>query len=175
LKLTFFLKSEDFLAFQLFTASQSESIQRKRRRGQIFLSIGSLAFALFFYIGNSAFLSIYFLVFAVVTYIFYPRYFKKRYHKHYRNFIRDNYENRLNVEQEVDIDKDKIILKDKTGEASIKLEEVEEVTETPKHFFVKISTGVSLIFPKNSISVETVREKLQSLGLTIVDYSDWAW
>jgi len=175
LKLTFFLKSEDFLIFQLFTASQSESIQRKRRRGQIFLSLGSLAFALFFYIGNNTFLAGYFLIFAFATYIFYPRYFKWRYHKHYQKHIRENYEKRLNVKQELQIEKDKILLKDKTGEASVKIEEVEEITEIADYFFLKLSTGVSLILPKQSISADEVREKLKSLNLRILDHTDWKW
>lgn len=175
MKLSFDLKSSDFLTFQLYAASQSEGIQQKRRRGQIFLSLGSLAFSLFFYIGNSLLLSVFFLLFAVVTYIFYPRFFKKRYHTHYQNYIREHYEARLNVEQEVEINDDHLLLKDKTGEAKILLKEVEEIIETSDHFFIKISTGVSLILPKDRIPVEEVRAALESLELTIRDHTDWQW
>ncbi len=175
MKITFDLKSSDFLTFQLYAASQSESIQQKRRRGRIFLSLGALLVSLFFYIGSSLLLSVFFLLFGLATYIFYPRYFKRRYYQHYQKYIRDHYEARLNVEQEVDINEDHLLLKDKTGEAKILLKEVDEVIETFEHFFIKISTGVSLIFPKDRIPVKDVRAALESLGLKIRDHMDWQW
>ncbi|KAA3638324.1 MAG: YcxB family protein [Bacteroidetes bacterium] len=175
MKITFDLKSSDFLTFQLYASSQSESIQQKRRRGRIFLSLGALLVSLFFYIGNSLLLSVFFLLFAVATYVFYPRYFKKRYYQHYQKYIRDHYEARLNVEQEVEINKDHLLLKDKTGEAKILLKEVDEIIETSEHFFIKISTGVSLILPKDRVPVEEVRTALESLELTIRDHTDWQW
>ena len=175
MKLTFDLKSTDFLTYQLFAASQTPGIQQKKRRGRIFLALGSLAFSVFFYIGNSLFLSIYFLVFAIGTYVFYPRYFKWRYHRHYQKHIRQHYENRLNVAQEVEILPDHIFLRDKTGEARILINEVEEVIEAPEHFFVKLSTGASLIFPKVQLDTDAVKSTFESLGLTIVDQRGWKW
>ncbi|MEL6718386.1 MAG: YcxB family protein [Bacteroidota bacterium] len=170
------IHEEDFLNFQLFTASKSKSIQQKKRKGQLFITIGSLVFAGYFYANASLVLAIYFATFAVVTLLFYPKYFKWRYKKHYQKYIREHYAKRFGETAILEIKSDVIYSKDKTGEGNIKITEIEKVDETNNYFFLKISSGFTLIIPKIAVqNVSELRTKLSSLGLPLHDCTNWVW
>jgi hypothetical protein len=175
MKLEFELREDDFLIFQLFTSSTSPRIIRKKKNGWTFLTLGTILFAFLFYSFGNAFLAIYMATFAVITALFYPKYFKWRYKRHYENFIKDNYANRLGLMQTLEFHPDHIFLKDKTGESKINLKEIEEMTEISSHFFIKLSSGVSLIVPKDRVNSDEVRAKIKSLDLKINDLSHWKW
>ena len=58
----------------------------------------------------------------------------------------------------------------------INLSEVERVDETIDHFFLKISTGISLIIPRKELNnPDILREHLQNIGLAINNETDWNW
>ena len=175
MKLEFELREEDFLTFQLFTSSTSPRIIRKKKNGWMFLTLGSILFAALFYSFGNIPLAVCMAFFAVTTALFYPMYFKWRYKKHYQNFIKDNYSNRLGLMQTLEIHPDHVFLKDKTGESKIKIAEIEEMTEISSHFFIKISSGVSLIVPKDRINLEEVSAKIKALDIKINDLSNWKW
>jgi hypothetical protein len=170
------ITEQDFLDFQLFTASQSTRIKRKKRNGWIFLTLGSLIFSLFFFIDSNIVLAVYFGVFAVICGLFYPKYFVWRYKKHYRTYLKDNYAKRFGETEVLEIQDDFIISKDKTGEGKINISEIEKVDETDNHFFLKISTGLSLIIPKNGIeNQDDLRTKFQSLRLILIRSINTNW
>ena len=84
------INEQDFLDFQLFTASKSDRINKKKRNGWILLTLGSTVVALFFYLNQNIAMTIYFGLVAIACGLFYPRYFKWRYKKHYKTYIREN-------------------------------------------------------------------------------------
>lgn len=170
------IDEQDFLDFQLFTASKSDRINKKKRNGWILLTAGSIVVACYFYLNENNPMTIYCGVVAVVTGIFYPRYFKCRYKKHYKTYIKENYSKRFGQVETIEINNDSILSKDKTGEGKINLSEIEKIDETDNHFFLKISTGLSLIIPKKELeSVNELREKFKNVGLTVQDETNWTW
>lgn len=170
------IEEKDFLDFQLFTASKSERINKKKRNGWILLTIGSLAAASYFYANQNTAMTIYFAFVAIIFGLFYPRYFKWRYYKHYKTYIKENYSKRFGQIETLEINDDSISSKDKTGEGKINLSEIEKVDETDKHFFLKISTGLSLIIPKKELNnTDEVRTKFKVLGLPVNDETNWKW
>ena len=176
MKIEYLIQEEDFLKYQLFTASKSERINRKKRNGWIGLTIGSLLFALYFYNSDKDFLTYYFVVVAMITGLFYPKYFKWRYKKHYRTYIKENYKNRFNERAQLEFTPEYIESKDKTGEGKIKTSELKEISETSDHFFVKLSTGMSLIIPKKEFSdLNQLRGQLEQLNIPIKDELNWEW
>jgi len=65
-------------------------------------------------------------------------------------------------------------MKDKTGEGKVNLDELEKLVETPHHFFLRLKSGVSIIFPKNKISDKTAfLSSFQAIGLEIEEDLDW--
>jgi len=171
MKLEFKIDEQDFLDFHLFTASQSDRIKRKMRNGRLFLTLCFGIALILFYFSFHIVMTIYCGIIAIITIcwaLFYPQYFRWRYKKHYKNHIRDNYSNRFGETEYLEIRDDVIFTKDKVGEGTINISEIEKVDETEKYFFVKITSGVSLIIPKYKIAnSNNVRKKFESLGFAI--------
>lgn len=176
MKFEYKIDANDFLEFQLFTASTDPVIQKRKLRSWIILPFGSALFALFSYINGSIYLSIYFAVLAIVIALFYPRYFKWRYKKHYASFIARNYSTRFGEPAELEITKDYIRSKDKVAEGKIKLAEIKSIHETANHFFMKMSSGMSFIIPKRELpSTLNLRSELENIGLKVIDVTNWIW
>lgn len=175
MKLTYDLAESDFVAFQLFNASNSESIKKKQRNSWIIMTAISAGFAIVFYFNGNGAISLYFAALAIITAVFYPKYFKRRYKRHYERYIRENYKNRTDIEQTFIINEDHVFLQDKTGEGRVNLSEIKSVTETADHFFFTISTDVSLIIPKRKVAADELRQTIQSRGLNIIESLDWKW
>lgn len=170
------INEQDFLDFQIFAASKSDSINKKKRNGWLLLTIGSLGIAVYFYLRENMFLAIYFGLMALVCGLFYPTYFRWRYRRHFKTYLKEHYSKRFGQVEWLEIGSDSIITKNKTGEAKIKLSEIEYIDETDKHFFLKISTGLSLIIPKKELSDATeLKSKFRNLGLNVNEEVGWKW
>jgi hypothetical protein len=170
------IDEQDFLDFQLFTASKSDRINKKKRNGWILLTIGSIVVALYFYLNENVAMTIYFGLVAIACGLFYPKYFKWKYKKHYKTYIKENYSKRYGQIEALEINNDYIFSKDKTGEGKINISEIERVDETDNHFFLKISTGLSLIIPKKELeNVDELRENFKEIRLTVNNETNWTW
>lgn len=170
------IDEQDFLDFQLFTASKSDRINRKKRNGRIFLSVGSIVVAFYFYLNQNRAMAIYFGLVAIAMGVWYPKYFKWRYKKHYEAFIKENYSKRFGQVEMIVINKDSIFSKNKTGEGKINLSEIDKIDETANHFFLKLSTGLSLLIPKKDLqNAKEVRDKFSEIGLPVNDERNWTW
>ena len=129
-----------------------------------------------FYVQDQMPMAIYFGLTAAACGLFYPNYFHWRYKKHYSNFIKENYQNRFGAIEQIEITPEFIFSKDKTGEGKLKVEEIDEVSETKNHFMLKISTGMSLIIPKRELeNIDRVRIELNAIGLKVIDELNWEW
>lgn len=170
------IEEQDFLDFQLFTASKSKRINKKKRNSWILLTIILLTFAFYFYLNQNYVLAVYFGIIAIACALFYPKYFKWRYKNHYKSYIRENYSKRFGETVIIDIKDGFIYSKDNTGEGKINLTSIERVDETDKHFFLKMNTGISLIIPKNNIQKPgELKIKFQESGLPVHDNKNWHW
>ncbi len=176
MKLEYKIEENDFLDFQLFTASKSERINKKKKNGWLSLTIGAIIVGVYFYLNQNILMAIYFGLVSLACGLFYPKYFKWRYKKHYKAYITENYSKRFGLTEIIEINDDFILSKDKTGEGKIKLAEIEKIDETGNHFFLKVSTGMSLIIPKDRISSPNIlRVEFEKLGLKINNERNWKW
>ncbi|MBT4969393.1 MAG: hypothetical protein HOM80_10340, partial [Bacteroidetes bacterium] len=170
------LEKNDFLLFQLYTASKSVRIKRKKIRSWILLTLGSIFFTFYFHLDNSQFLTYYFLFCSFLVGFFFPKYFKWRYKKHYLKNIKEHYSNRFGIETTLEFTDAGIHTKDKTGESKINISEVEIVNETMYHYFIKISSGMSLIIPKSKITEPKILMKqFEKMKLSINKELNWKW
>lgn len=176
MRIEYKIHEQDFLEFQLFAASKSDRINKKKRDSWILLTLGSIVAAFYFYLNQNNPMAIYFGLVAIACGLFYPKYFRWRYKKHFQTYIRENYSKRFGESEIIEITTDSIFSKDKTGETKINLSEIEKVDETNNHFFLKISTGHSLIIPKNELSeTDALRKKFKDLGLPVNNETNWKW
>ncbi len=176
MKLEYVIEENDFLDFQLFTASKSKRINKKKKNGWLLLTISAIVMGIYFYMNQNMLMTIYFGIVSLTCGLFYPKYFKWRYKKHYKAYINENYSKRFGLIEIIEINDNYILSKDKIGEGKIKLSEIETINETGNHFFLKVSTGMSLIIPKDRINnPNKVRSEFEKLGLKINNELNWKW
>lgn len=170
------LNEDDFLEYQLFTVSKSERMQKKKRNSRVLLTVGASGIAGYFYVNGNIGMTYYFAIIALLTSLFYPKYYKWRYRKHFLNFIRTNYANRFNEVSSIEISKNQIIAKDVSGEGRVGISEVEKVSETINHFFLLLKSGDSLIIPKAQLPNESeLKSEFRSRNICIENELEWEW
>ena len=125
MRIEYSLEEQDFLVFQLFTASKSDRINKKKRNGWILLTVGALLITVYFYLSRINSMAIYFGIVVIVTGLFYPKYFRWRYKKHYHTYIIENYSKRFGELATLEFNPDSIFSRDKTGEGKLNLSEIE--------------------------------------------------
>lgn len=176
MKIDFTLEAKDFLAYQLYTASKSKRIKRSMLRTYLIWLVGCILFGIYFYWKENNALAIYFGIISLASALFFFKYLKWRYKRHYRNHIKENYKNKINQLVKIEFKDGFIYSQDKTGEAKIDLSQLLEINEITEYFFLKMSTGDSLILPKRVVeNQEKLKEKFQNLGLKINEELNWKW
>jgi len=175
MKYEYQIHEQDFLKFQLYTASKSESIRRKKRKGWIGLTIGFGIVALLSFLAGMMSHTVGWGIASVLVLIFYPTYFMWRYKRHYKNYIKKSHQNRFGESVIMEVHPDHIFTKDRTGEGKIYLSAIDQINETSKHLFVQISSGMTLIFPKENINSEQLKEEFRALEMPIHEELDWKW
>lgn len=177
--LEYSIKEEDFLNFQLFTTSHNKRIQKRKNLVWITTPIVTGIATILAIVSKNYGIAIYFGLIAITCALFYPRYFKWRYKKHYKTYIKENYVKRFGQSAILEFRENTIYSKDLTGEGTLNVSQIEQVHETGNYFFIKISTGLSLILPKRALKnlaeVNPVREKLLALKIPLVEEMDWKW
>lgn len=171
------IEEEDYLAFQLYTASQSAAIQKKKTNSHILITsaLALLGLIMISVSADKTFGFLY-LILAIVFGVYYPKYFKWRYKKHYLGHIRESYKQRIGLMVSLEFLGDTILAKDKTGESKLALSEIEIVKETAKHFFIQFSTGVSVIIPKqDDEEVNALKQKFQEAEIVVEEHLSWKW
>jgi hypothetical protein len=174
------LDENDFLTFQLYTASKTPRIKKARIRQWILTSVTFFGLAYLFHNGGNAFLGNYFLVFGGLSLVFYPFYSRWKYKNHYRKYIRENYKNRFGQESSLAFEGDSIVTKDASGEVKVNVSEIEEVHEIKDYFFLKSRMGGTLIISKaESDDIREITNSIKSMVETCgVKHSvelDWKW
>ncbi len=176
MRFSYQLKEKDLLAYQVYTASKSERINRKQKAGRIIMTIIALFLVLNFYSAGNTMMTIYFSIVAAGIWIFYPRYFKWRYTKLYSNFILQNYSTKIDKEEVIEINKDNIFIKDNTGEGKFDLTAIDSLIEVQEHLYIQLNIGTALVAPKDQVSnYNEIIDKFKSLNVPIVDETNWKW
>jgi len=170
----------DYLQHQLFLASKSERIKKKRTISWTIVSISIFLVSFIFYQNNNSILFYCFLAFGIYTSIFYPFYQRQQYRNHYAKFIAENYKNRFGQVSNINFSENAIEIIDASGESKINLSEIENVTETGDYFYPSMKSGGHLIIPKLKISdVSQVRTELKNLceklKINFVEELNWKW
>jgi hypothetical protein len=176
MKIEYKIEENDYLEFQLFTASKSNRIRQRKVTSWILITLISLFSGGYFYLKNHLPMTIYFGITALISAILYPIYFKWRHKKHYKKHIRENYHKQFGTTKQLEITAEYIYSSDSAGEGKIKVSEVDEINETQNHFFLKISTGLSLIIPKREINdSDLLKNEMEGFGLKINNELNWKW
>lgn len=180
MKVNYALDTKDFVTHQLYLASKSERIKKKRKRNQFIVPLIYVALGLFLLFGDKTISGIFFFVVALLWFLIYPKWERRRYEKHYKAYVKENFKERFGRLATVEFNNDLIYMKDASSEAKIMTSELEEISEIPTAIIVRFKTGQGLIIPKDKIeNINHLRERLQQIaGQLNISYSvegSWKW
>ena len=139
--LKYSIGADDFLNFQLFTASESPVVKRRRLKSKLAFAILYIGFGLFFVVDAKWIYASTFFVLAIGWFFFYPLREKRMYERNYRNFILENYKNRFDKEATMEITNEYIQTKDGVNKGKALLSEVSEFVEMPTAIYIRLKSG----------------------------------
>lgn len=174
------LDENDFLAFQLYSASRSPLIRKKRILSKVIVPVVYIAFGVLFVLIESYITAYIFIFVGVLWFFLYPLYERRRYVKYYIKYIRENFKERFGRHVTINFENDFIYTRDTGNEGKTATSEIAEMTETPDLILVKLKTGQSVILPVKKISnITEVREFLRSMASALqIKYETdpkWRW
>ena len=175
------LEESDYLSNQLFIASKSERIKKKRRNSIVVVPAAYLIFALLCFVSDATTMGTVFIVFGFLWYFLYPKYQAKKYYKHYRDFIRENYQDALGSEVSIELKSDMLVYKDFMTESKIQVESINEIYKLPNVFLINLNKATNLVLPRTYLvndhnQIQDFVKQMNTLyNLDVLDYSDWIW
>ncbi|MET4105171.1 hypothetical protein [Hymenobacter sp. UYP22] len=180
MEVTYALTADDYVNHQLYLASTSDRIRSNRLRSHVIATLALGVLALFFYLQDNIYLMFYFLFFTVICGILFPVYSRRRYMKHYENFVRENYKDRFNELIFIKVDNNSLLTKDKISEGCINMSEISEIVEVSSAIYLRLTTNMSLILPKQQIArfPELRHELLRiatQLQIPYINALGWSW
>jgi hypothetical protein len=174
------IDENDYLTYQLFVASKSATIQRKRKRNKIIMPILYLMLGASGFYQNNQLMGILFCVFAVLWFIIYPLWERNNYIRHYMNFIKVNHKDSFGKSAFLEISNEHIFVKDEFSEAKVSTSEIDEIYEIPTTIFIRMKAGKTFILPKDKIAeIESLKSVLSELANFLkISYAideNWKW
>ena len=146
------LDFNDFMAFQFYNAAHSKEQINNRLISRISLTLGITAIALYFILFTDAILVgvaiamlgfMFYYIYPYIARLFLNRLFEKHIiKKHIQSLGRTN---TLTFGANI------IIVSDAHSKSNIAHNELAELIETPKHFFIKLTYGSVIIVPKRCV------------------------
>lgn len=174
------INEKDFLAHQLFLASKSDRIKKKRLRSKIMMPLIYIAFGLLLLLQDNVSLTIMFFIIALLWFVVYPLWEKQHYINHYKSFIKENYKDRLGRVATLEFTNDYILARDNGSESKVLTTEIEEICEISSTIFIRLKGGQSFILPKDEINdIDKVKARLKELAEHLkIKYDQdekWEW
>ncbi len=174
------INEHDLLTHQLFLASQSERIKKKRQKNKTIFPLAYGALGLLFFSDDQFSLATIFIIIGLLWFFFYPAWEKRRYIKHYRAFIKENYKDRIGKVGTLELSNDFILAKENGSESKVLTTELEEISEIPTMILIKLRGGQSFILPKDKIvNIANVKTRLDELAAYLKIKYDidekWEW
>ena len=180
MKIDYHLDEDDFLTHQLFIASRSPRIQLKRKRSRISVPIVYSIIGILFLVQEQFGLMFVFVFLGFLWYVFYPKWDKRRFIKHYQKFIQETYKERFGVVVSLEIGDAYMWARDEANESKIAVTEVTEICEISSTIYMLLRSGQTLILPKNKINdlgslTKTLHELADRLAISYTVNHHWSW
>ncbi len=174
------LDEKDFLIFQLYSASKSPMIRRKRIMNKVIVPVVYILLGIPFVLLESYITAYIFIFVGVLWFFLFPLYERQRYVKYYGKYIRENFKERFGRHITITFENDYIYTSDTASEGRTVTSEITGMTEIPELILIKMKPGQSVLLPVKKISnITEVREFLKSMASALqVKYETdlkWRW
>ncbi|WP_298761308.1 YcxB family protein [uncultured Psychroserpens sp.] len=176
--LNYTLNFDDFLEYQLYASSKSKRQKQNRNKSRLVIPIIYVILGLVMFVLKKTELSILFILFALLWYVFYPLYSKGRYKRHFENHIKENYTNRIGKENELTFGDEADFIETSSfgSQSRIQESEFDKLIELKDHYFLKLKSELTIIIPKRAVTDHAEFKKLfTDIDLDYVDELDWEW
>lgn len=177
---TFNIHEKDLVTLQLFLASTSDIIRKKRQKTKYMIPVFYILIAVVGVVTGQKVAAISFLTGAVLWILFYPLWERRSYRKHFTSFIREHMKNRFENTLSIEITNDFILTREDQNENKTPVSEIEMMQEIGELFLIKLKGGSTFFIPKEQIAEkEQLRSRLQKLARHLkLDYTiddQWKW
>jgi Ca2+/Na+ antiporter len=152
MKIEFILSETDLLTHQLFAASKSKRVQKRRAKGKLFLLLIYMAVGLFIWQRNGVVTGGIFFLVCLPLYLLYIYMERKQYVTHFKTYVKDVYKDRSLTTTTIDIEDKLITMTDGTNESTVPMVEVEVIYEIGSLYSLGLSTGQSIVIPKANVT-----------------------
>jgi hypothetical protein len=179
--ITYNIEPDDYLTYQLYMASKSKEIKKKRLRNWILVPFIYILFAgLAFFIGKQRNIALVFSILATLWIGIYPFYSKWMFKDRFRKFIIKNSKEKFGKKVSLTINDNTLSLTDKINSSEVKLSEITSINEIASHYFIKLANGSSIIIPKNQLendinALNFVQKFLVKHQSKMVKELNWKW
>lgn len=159
------IDENDYLTHQLFVASKSAYIKKKRQRNKIIIPLIYIGLGFLGLLENNISLAIFFFIIGVLWFFIYPLWEKLYYIKNYMSFINENYKDRFGRTATLEFNNEYFLAKDNVSESKVLTTELEEICEIATTIFIRLKGGQSFILPKGKITdLDKVKARLKELA-----------
>lgn len=174
------LNKEDLVAFQLFVASNSERLIKKRKQTRMRLPIVYIFLALVMFYNAQVLFGSFLLAFSILWFYYYPMFESKKYVKHYSSYVNENFKSKLDLETKLEFTDEEIRTYDNMGSSIIKNETITHIDETLVYIFIRLETGMGIILPKSKIkNLDELEKWIDRLSIKYKISKnvnlDWVW
>ncbi len=176
MKLEYTLEEKDFIEYHLFSMSENKQATKMMNLTKFMLVGFFLYFGINLYNDNNIEFAILFGIGAILTFIFFNKFYKIKMRKHFSKIVKNSYSNRIGAKETIEFNSELLITEDKTGEGKTKISAIEKINETKDNFFIKLSNGSSFIVSKKGLdNIELLKKKWTELNIPISENLTWEW
>ncbi len=179
MKINFTLTKDDLLTFQLFEASKSPIIKRRRTRNWFLIPvIYAASGGYLYYTKKDARIFMAFGIAALAWMLFYPAYSRWLYRKQFERYINKNFDTATERTYSLELSAQTMNYFDGEAEGKFQYENITSISEIPDHFLVGTSENKTIIIPKSD-KPENNREFILELAARcnseVSVSTDWKW
>ena len=180
MNINFKITQENYLTFQLYLASKSQSISKKRTRTRLVVPILYSVFAISLFVLESPFLAAGFAAFAMLWFFFYPLWEKGKYVKYYQKIIQENHKSRIGVDIKIELQNDHLFTASGGTEAKIATSEIKEIVELKDLILIRLDVTQAFVIPKDQITelpalIGELKELAKKLKVKYAEELGWVW
>ena len=172
------LKLSDYLAHQLYSASISERVKKRKRRSWVLFPVALFLLGILFVQQQNGMGTGYFIA-GIIWAIGYPFYFKWAYKRHFSKYVKDNFSTKAGQTVELSIGDDYLFSKDEDSKAKIRLHLFHSFVELPEHILLRTKKGDTLIVPKSLTAYDQLynelKAKAKEFNIEWNNQLDWKW
>ena len=157
MKLTYQLTQSDLVKFNEYHSAHSAFDKKCRRKYRIFFPIIYLTFSIIFFLFSDYPSTIIFIAFAILWFVFYPLWQKKRYRKHFEKHVAETVGDSLKEPMVVELQDEGIHISDYSGQSLYKYSAVGQIVENESCTYIYFGKGIALILPHDRLSIDDIK------------------